>query len=50
MGFTIEEKAFLLEYYFRNGVNRQPIKRLRDKCNSAYEQRKTNVSLKEKMR
>jgi hypothetical protein len=23
---TIEEKAFLLEYYFRNGVNRQPIK------------------------
>jgi hypothetical protein len=27
MGFTIEEKAFLLECYFRNGVNRQPIKR-----------------------
>jgi hypothetical protein len=28
MRFTIEEKAFLLGCYFRNGVNRQPIKRL----------------------
>jgi hypothetical protein len=27
MGFTIEEKAFLLVCYFRNGVSRQPIKR-----------------------
>jgi hypothetical protein len=27
MGFTIEEKAFLLECYFRNVVNRQSKKR-----------------------
>jgi hypothetical protein len=28
MDFTIEEEAFLLECYSRNGVNRQLIKRL----------------------
>jgi hypothetical protein len=28
IGFTIEEKAFLLERYFQNRVNRQPIERL----------------------
>jgi hypothetical protein len=28
MGFTIEEKAFLLKCHFSNGVNRQPTKRL----------------------
>jgi hypothetical protein len=35
MGFTIEEKALLLECHFRNRVKRQPIKRLC--CNYSYD-------------
>jgi hypothetical protein len=52
IGFTIEEKAFLLERYFQNRVNRQPIKRLCIHCkyNYAYDQSKTNVSIKQKIR
>jgi hypothetical protein len=47
MYFIIEENAFLLEYYFRNGVNRQPIKRV---CIASIimrtTQSKTNASVK----
>jgi hypothetical protein len=39
IGFTIEEKPILLEYYLRNGVNRQPIKRLHSKYNFVYTSR-----------
>jgi hypothetical protein len=50
MGFTIKKKAFSLGRYFRNGVNRQPIKQ---QCVVniiiGTIQSQTNVSIKQKM-